>query len=170
MRSTNRPTFIKHWLEVQDKDEAHYPGSDELLSIGSRLGEATGLVKLGIHHEVLPPGRRTSWPHAESGEEEFVFVIEGSPQAWIDGSVYDLEPGDFVGFPAGTGIAHTFINNSDEDVRLLVGGETSKPENKITYPLHPERNREIGDDLWTEWPERTLGSHDGLPDALRRAK
>ena len=170
MKSTNRPKFIKHWREIQGEDNAHYPGSDELLSIGSRLGEATGLAKFGIHHEVLPPGRRTSWPHAESAEEEFVFVIEGNPQVWLNGNVYDLEPGDFVGFPAGTGITHTFINNSHDEVRLLVGGEKSKSENKYIYPLHPERNREIGDALWTEWPEQTLGSHDGLPDVRRITK
>ena len=164
----HRPPFIKHWREVQEDDTSTYPGSDELLSIDSRLGEATGLVKIGVHHELLPPGRRTSWPHAESQEEEFVYVIEGAPQVWINGHLHDLEPGDFVGFPAGTGIAHTFINNSDKDVRLLVCGETSKKENQYIYPLNRERNREIGDELWSEWPKQTLGSHDGLPDALRK--
>ena len=163
-----RPDFIKNWRDVQDQDDAHYPNSEELLSIGSRLGEATGLVKLGIHHEVLPPGRRTSWPHAESAEEEFVFVIEGSPQAWINGELHELSPGDFVGFPAGTGIAHTIINNSSETVRLLVGGEKTKPENQLMYPLHPARNREIGDACWADWPEQELGPHDGLPEAQRK--
>ena len=82
----HRPSCIKHWREVQKADEATYPGSDELLSIGSRLGEATGLVKIGVHHELLPPGRRTSWPHAESTEEEFVFVIEGTPTSGLTGT------------------------------------------------------------------------------------
>ena len=154
----HRPPFIKHWREIQGEDTSVYPGSDELLSINSRLGEATGLVKIGVHHERLPPGRRTSWPHAESQEEEFVYVVEGAPQVWINGHLHDLEPGDFVGFPAGTGIVHTFINNSDKDVRLLVCGETSKKENQYIYPLNPERNREIGDELWSEWPKQTLGS------------
>jgi uncharacterized cupin superfamily protein len=165
-----RPPCIKHWRAIQEDDEATYPGSDELLSIGSRLGEAAGLVKIGVHHEFLPPGRRTSWPHAESKEEEFVFVIEGTPQVWINGHLHDLEPGDFVGFPAGTGIAHTFINNSDKDVRLLVGGEKTNKDNQYIYPLNAERNREIGDGLWAEWPKQSLGPHDGLPDALRRLR
>lgn len=163
-----RPPFIKHWRRIQEKDGATYPGGDELLSIGSRLGEATGLAKIGVHHELLPPGRRTSWPHAESREEEFVFVIEGAPQVWINGHLHDLEPGDFVGFPAGSGIAHTFINNSHRDVRLLVGGEKRRADNQYIYPLNPERNRQIGDELWSEWPKQSLGPHDGLPDALRR--
>ena len=79
----HRPPFIKHWREIQEEDKSTYPDSDELLSIGSRLGEATDLVKIGVHHELLPPGRRTSWPHAESKEEEFVFVIEGTPKSGL---------------------------------------------------------------------------------------
>ena len=112
----------------------HYPGSDELLSIGSPFGRVFGLTRLGIHHELLPPGRRTSYPHAEGTEEEFVYVIEGNPDAWIDGHLHQLVPGDGVGFPAGTGICHTFINNTDQNVRLLVVGESSRPDNRIFYP------------------------------------
>ena len=164
-----RPEFIKHYSEIQDEDDAHYPDSDELLSIGSPFARAFGLSKLGIHHELLPPGRRTSWPHAESEEEEFVYVIEGRPLAWIDGHTHQLEPGDGVGFPAGTGIAHTFINDTQQDVRLLVVGEASRDSNRCVYPLHPDRNREIGHWLWDDAPERELGPHDGLPSARRNS-
>ena len=87
-----RPSFIKHFGEIQQADDSRYPGSDELLSIGSPFGKTFGFKRLGIHHELLKPGRRTSWPHAEKTEEEFVYVIEGRPQAWIDGEVYDLKP------------------------------------------------------------------------------
>jgi uncharacterized cupin superfamily protein len=168
--TTNRPDCIAHYLEIQKEDNRRYTGSDELLSIGSSFGKHFGLERLGIHHETLPPGRRTSWPHAESVEEEFVYVIDGFPQVWIDGNVYDLVPGDAVGFPAGTGNAHTFLNNSESDVRLLVVGEASKDENRIFYPLHPERNREMADQgyLWESPPEVDRGNHDGAPDVLRK--
>jgi uncharacterized cupin superfamily protein len=164
---TGRPSFIKSWREFPRVDDARYPGSSELLSIGVSFSKAFGLDKIGINHEVLPPGRRTSWPHAERGEEEFVFVLEGTPDAWVDGVLYRLRPGDAVGFPAGTGIAHTFINNTDRDVRLLVAGERSRPESKIHYPLHPKRNAELGDLHWKDAPTALKGDHDGKPDALR---
>ncbi|MGE4131912.1 MAG: cupin domain-containing protein [Bdellovibrionales bacterium] len=161
-----RPDCIKHYSEIQEADDSHYPGSEELLSIGSPFGKAFGLTRIGIHHELLKPGRRTSWPHAESHEEEFVYVIEGHPEAWIDGHLYRLNPGDAVGFPSGTGISHTFINNSDADVRLLVVGERSKKENKVFYPLHPNRNEEVEKDgyFWADHPARDLGPHNGRPD------
>ncbi|MBA2664723.1 MAG: cupin domain-containing protein [Bradymonadaceae bacterium] len=167
LASATRPDCILHWQEIQDADNAHYPNSDELLSIGSAFGRRFGLTRLGIHHELLPPGRRTSWPHAESGEEEFVYVIEGRPHVWLDGHLHALEPGDAVGFVAGTGLAHTFINNSDEPVRLLVVGDTNRDDNLCTYPLDRARNQEIGDFHWDDVPARELGPHDGMPDRLR---
>lgn len=166
---SERPDYIKHWTEIRNPDNGTYPGSQELLSIGSRFSRAMGFLRIGINHELLPPGRRTSWPHAESAEEEFVFVIEGTPDAWIDGELYRLRPGDGVGFPPGTGIAHTFINNTALDVRLLVIGDRDRDENRCHYPLHPRRNAEIGDFHWRDAPTRLKGTHDGLPDALRAA-
>lgn len=164
---SERPSFIKHWREIQKPDDAHYKGSKELLSIDSNFGRAFGMKRVGFSHVLLPPGRRTSWPHCESTEDEFVFVIEGRPDAWIDGEMHRLEPGDAVGFPSGTGIAHCFINNTAEPVRLLVGGERDRDDNRCHYPLHPKRNAEIGDFHWADAPTRLAGNHDGLPDALR---
>jgi uncharacterized cupin superfamily protein len=160
-----RPSFIANYKDLMDDDNASYPGSNELLSQGAPVGKLLGLKKIGIHIETLKSGHRTSWPHAESLEEEFAYVISGTPSVWLDGEIYDLGEGDFVAFPAGTGIAHTFINDSGEDVILLVGGESFNPKNKIFYPLHPKRNEEMREKgaLWEDYPRRELGPHDGKP-------
>ncbi|QNM97720.1 cupin domain-containing protein [Chitinimonas koreensis] len=163
----NRPDCIKHYSEIQEADDSHYPGSTELLSVGSPFGRVFGLQRIGIHHELLPPGRRTSWPHAESTEEEFVYVIEGEPEVWLDGTLHQLRPGDGVGFPPGDGLAHTFINNTAQPVRLLVVGECKRADNRVHYPRHPARNAEIGALHWSDAPARPDGGHDGLPDAQR---
>jgi len=171
MVERSRPDCIRHWREVEGPDENRYSGDDELLAIGAPLGRHFGLTAIGIHHERLPPGRRTSYPHAESAEDEFVYVLEGTPEVWLDGTLHRLEPGDSVGFPAGTGICHTFINNSAEEVRLLVVGQTPLDENRIVYPRNPER-KPLRKDWWEDAPVRPDGGHDGLPDAVRarRAK
>lgn len=141
MSSTQRPAYIAHWTEIEAPDNAHYKGDDELLSIGAPYGKQFSLTALGIHHERLLPGRRTSFPHAESAEEEFVYVIAGTPDVWLDGRLHRLQPGDGVGFPAGTGIAHSFLNNTEEEVRLLVVGETPKSHNRIYYRAIPSESR-----------------------------
>lgn len=162
MSEAKRPSFIRHYQEIQSDGTAVFHGTTELRSINSPFSAALGLTKLGIHHELLPPGRRTSFPHAESAEEEFVYVIEGTPDVWIDGELFRLAPGDGVGFPAGTGIAHSFLNNTDEPVRLLVVGEANKDENRIVYPVNPEL-RALRTDWWDDAPVRPLGPHDGKP-------
>lgn len=159
----SRPPFIQHWSHLLEADEPAYSGNPELFSIGSRLAQAMGLTRIAVNHEVLPPGRRTSLPHAERDEEEFVFVIEGAPEVWVDGHLHRLSPGDAVGFPAATGIAHTFINNTSSDVRLLVCGEPSVRAHQLHYPLHPERNALLGERHWANAPSRELGSHNGAP-------
>jgi len=156
----DRPDFIGNWRDLEGADDSHYPGDDELMSIGAPLGRLLGLTRIGVHHERLQPGRRTSYPHAESAEEEFAYVLEGEPDVWIDGVLHRLREGDFVAFPAGTGVCHTFLNNTEREVRLLVGGEKSKPENRVHYPLNQDHER-ARSDAWTDVEPRALGGHDG---------
>lgn len=159
---STRPDFIKHHAEIEDADRASYRGSDERFAINARFGRAFGLDRIGVNHVRLPPGRRTSLPHAESTEEEFVFVVEGTPDVWIDGTLHRLTPGDGVGFPAGTGIAHTVINNTDTEIRLIVVGDRARPDNRIVYPVDSWQ-KAYRTDWWEDAPQRPLGPHDGKP-------
>jgi uncharacterized cupin superfamily protein len=158
---SSRPPFIAHFTDrmqpVTDPRYANYGGRR------SRLGADGGLTRLGIHHDVLLPGNRSSAAHAESREDEFVLVLEGKPDVWLDGHLHELDEGDAVAFPAGTGIAHSFLNNSDAEIHLLVIGEHEVPGNRLTYPLNPDRNemqRQLGR-FWDDAPKRELGPHDG---------
>lgn len=160
---SERPPFIVSVADVPEV-EGRYPRSDEIMGAGRKIGHAAGLLRIGLHHERLAPGQRSSYPHCEENEEEFVYVLEGEVNAWIDGHLHPMKKGDLAAFPAGTGINHTFINDSDADVLLLVGGEKAKSDNRIFYPHNPERR---GDMPWSHWwddvPQRPLGPHDGKP-------
>lgn len=61
----DRHPCIKHWSELQEKEPRFYSGSQEPLSIGCALGHYFGFARIGIHHEIVEPGHRTSCPHAE---------------------------------------------------------------------------------------------------------
>ena len=43
------------------------------------FGRHFGFQSLGIHHVRVTLGRRTSLSHAERAEDEFIFVIDGTP-------------------------------------------------------------------------------------------
>ena len=131
----------------------------------SRFGRTLGLTRLGINLEIVPPGWRTSTPYAHSLEEEFVFVVEGRPDLWLDGALHPLRPGDGIAFAAGTdiGIAHCLINNTDSEVRLLIVGENIAGD-RVAYPIDPDQRRPEND--WADAPRRPLGPHNGRADRL----
>ncbi len=166
-RKSKRPDYVANWRDILAPDEGSYPGSTEKHGIDALYGRRARFSRIGIHFEVLPPGRRTSWPHAERDEEEFVYVVEGDIDCWINGNIHKMSEGDFVGFEARTDITHVCINNSDKDALLLVGAEAPRARNQFWYPLHPHRDKETGTEFWHDHPRPKLGPHDGLPDALR---
>ena len=165
---SSRPPFIVSSRDLPERTHV-YPNSEEKMGPTRRVGHTAGLVRIGVNLQRMPPGTRSSWPHAEENEEEFVYVLEGEVDAWIDGHVYPMIAGELAAFPAGTGICHCFINNSDREALLLVGGEAAKAGSRIVYPLNPSRR---GDMPWSHWwddaPSRPIGPHDGLPDAQRK--
>ena len=145
-----------------------YPQSVEPMGPVRRLGKEAGLVRIGVNVQRLPPSTRSSWPHAEENEEEFVYVLAGQVDAWIDGHIYRMTPGDLAAFPAGTGVSHCFINNTAQEVVLLVGGEAPKAGSRIFYPLNLSRRQDMPEQhWWSDVPSKELGPHDGLPDAQR---
>lgn len=125
----DRHPCIKHWSELQEKEPRYYSGSQEPLSIGCALGHYFGFARIGIHHEIVEPGHRTSWPHAEKTEDEFVHVLEGTPDVWLDGVLYRLQPGDSVGFKAGM-VSHIPLSTIPTRSSACCVSET--PNEKIT--------------------------------------
>ncbi len=131
---------------------------------------ALATEKIAMHWVQLPPQQKSSIPHAESLEEEFIYVVSGRPHVWINGYIYQLEPGLCVGFPAGTGIAHTFINNSNENTEMVVLGDRTKKENKCSFPINPELQKQQQDLWWNTYPEQQLGPHDAAIGNLAHQK
>jgi uncharacterized cupin superfamily protein len=164
--------FIKNSEDLRGTESFSYPGDTETFGTGAALGRAFGLKRVAINYEVLEPGDRSSWPHAHSDEEEFIYILEGCPQIWIDGCTYDLRVGDCVGLPPGTGHAHTLLNNSEFVVKAIVVGEGHVEKDKIFYPKHPLRNDEMKEKghFWENHPKNLQGDHDGITDKKRGLK
>lgn len=162
-----RPPEIVRWEDLE-QPEWSYKGRTEKMGRDADYGRHFSFARLGLHHVRLATGHRTSLPHAESAEDEFVLVLDGTPDVWLDGVLHRLAPGDAVGFKAGTGLSHTFLNNSDAEVRLLVAGDTPRAENRILYPVDPDR-KALRSDWWEDAPQRDLGPHDGIPTATDKS-
>jgi [ribosomal protein S5]-alanine N-acetyltransferase len=158
--------FVAHYSTRTDKTQTKEIPSNFIKTIGSDFGRTVDFNRTAVHHVILPPGCRTSSPHAESLEEEFVYVIKGSPHLWLNGYIHDLSDGFAVGFPAGTGIAHTLINNTESDVHLIVAGDKTKKENLCSFPINPELKHDC-QIWWDNPPAHPLGPHNGLPGPIK---
>jgi uncharacterized cupin superfamily protein len=98
-----------------------------------RLGDHAGIRNYGVNLTRIVPGGQSSHRHAHSRQDEFVYVLEGEVVLETDSGSQKLAAGMCAGFPAGTGDAHRFVNQTSSDVVLLVVGDRT-PDDELSYP------------------------------------
>jgi len=89
------------------------------------LGDLFGLTNFGVNMTRLLPGAVSALRHAHTRQDEFIFVLEGTPTLVTDAGETVLSPGMCAGFKAGNGDAHHLINRTNTDVVLLEVGDRS---------------------------------------------
>jgi uncharacterized cupin superfamily protein len=88
------------------------------------LAHDAGLRRVALTMARVPPGKEGFVYHSHERDEEFLFILSGRGRAEIDGKIYEVGPGDFMGFTA-PGAAHHLTNPYAEDLVYLMGGERS---------------------------------------------
>jgi uncharacterized cupin superfamily protein len=97
------------------------------------LGRAAGSLRIGLRREVISPGKQSGPLHAHMTEEEIFVVLRGRGTLLRGEKRVAVGPGDVVAFPAGTGVAHAFLANPEEELAYLSIGERNENE-VIVYP------------------------------------
>lgn len=97
------------------------------------LGDLFGLTNFGVNLTRLAPGAQSALRHAHSKQDEFVYVLSGTPTLVTDEGRTQLEPGMCAGFKAATGNGHHLINETAEDVLYLEVGDRT-PGDEGSYP------------------------------------
>lgn len=88
-----------------------------------RLGEAAGLANFGVNLVRLAPGAASSQRHWHTKQDEFVWILEGTPTLITDEGETLLRPGTGAGFPKGEPNGHRLVNRTDSPVLFLVVGD-----------------------------------------------
>ena len=83
------------------------------------IGKTIGGTRMGMTVYELPPGQAVCPYHFEWTDEEWLFVIAGSPTLRSPEGERTLEPGDVVCFPAGPNGAH-LVRAKDETARIAI--------------------------------------------------
>ena len=119
------------------------------------LGDLFGLRNFGVNLTRLAPGAMSAFRHAHEKQDEFVFVLEGTPTLRTDEGATLLSPGMCAGFRAGTGNAHHLVNESATDVVFLEIGDRT-PGDSAIWPDDDLQVLEIDG-------KRTMAHRDGRP-------
>ena len=97
------------------------------------LGDLFGLTNFGVNLTRLFPGGQSALRHAHSRQDEFIYILEGTPTLVTDAGETLLRPGMCAGFKAGTGDAHHLVNRTSTDVLYLEAGDRTKGD-EGSYP------------------------------------
>ncbi len=97
------------------------------------LGNHFGITNFGVNLTYLPPGSISAPRHFHSNQDEFIYILEGTPILVTSAGEMPLRPGMCAGFKAGSDNAHQLRNRSDSmAVYLEVGDRTAG--DVVTYP------------------------------------
>jgi uncharacterized cupin superfamily protein len=97
------------------------------------LGDLFGLANFGVNITTLAPGAVSALRHAHTRQDEFIYIVSGTPTLYTDAGAQLLAPGMCAGFKAGTGDAHRLVNESAHDVVYLEVGDRSAGD-EAAYP------------------------------------
>ena len=97
------------------------------------LGDLFGLVNFGVNLTRLKPGAMSSVRHFHSKQDEFIYILSGTPTLHTDEGRTVLSSGMCAGFKAGEKNGHHLINETGEDVLYLEIGDRT-PGDEGSYP------------------------------------
>ncbi|HTE39852.1 MAG TPA: cupin domain-containing protein [Steroidobacteraceae bacterium] len=112
-----------------------------------KLGGLAKLTQFGVNLLRLPPGVWSSQRHWHTGEDEFVFVVEGEVVLVTDDGEEILRPGDCAGFKANDSNGHHLQNRSKHDAVVLEIG--SRDERDGTFYSDVDMRIDPGSDRYT---------------------
>ena len=98
-----------------------------------RLGDHFGLTNFGVNLTELAPGSSSALAHFHTKQDEFIYILEGTPMLMLGDKEYLLHPGDFCGFRAGTEVGHQLVNKSQNPVLYLEIGDRMPGD----FPVYP---------------------------------
>jgi uncharacterized cupin superfamily protein len=98
-----------------------------------KLGDAGGLTQFGVNLVTLGPNAQSALRHWHTGEDEFVYVLDGEVTLITNAGEQVLRAGQFACFKAGSDDAHHFVNKSNADVKYLEVG-SRRDDDVAHYP------------------------------------
>ncbi len=158
MSASTRPTAINAIEAPPRSRQSIYPAPLATRVAGREkrpLGDLFGLKNFGVNLTRLEPGAESALLHRHAKQDEFVYVLQGTPTLVTETGEELLRPGMCAGFAAG-GAAHHLVNRTSGDVVFLEIGDRT-PGDEASYPRDDLRARMGADGKWQ------ISHKDGTP-------
>ncbi len=121
-----------------------------------KLGDHFGLSNFGVNLTQLLPGAVSALLHHHLKQDEFIYILQGTPTLVLGTQEHVLNPGDCFGFKAGNGVAHQLVNRSTALVVYIeIGDRTAGDE--VEYPNDDLKATQLANGAWA------LTHKDGRP-------
>ncbi|WP_432455055.1 cupin domain-containing protein [Agarivorans sp. QJM3NY_29] len=98
-----------------------------------KLGDYFGLMNFGVNLTTLAPHSISALKHHHSKQDEFIYIVCGTPTLIYGEKEILMSAGDCMGFKANTGIAHQLINRTAFEVSYLEVGDRTL-DDAVAYP------------------------------------
>jgi uncharacterized cupin superfamily protein len=133
-QATPRPPISSHrvaWHEAPS-DHGFFDRNKHLTC--AAVGED---YHVGVLIEAPPPGKRCAPRHYHMMEEEHALILEGEVTLLLGEERYPMKAGDYVCFPAGRKVGHSFLNSGRGPCSYLMIGERNRNE----VCVYPDSNK-----------------------------
>lgn len=98
-----------------------------------KIGNEFGLTNFGVNLTEMLPGSISALKHKHLKQDEFIYILSGTPTLVYGDEKSLIHPGECFGFKAGSEEAHQLINESNEKVVYLEIGDRT-PGDAVEYP------------------------------------
>jgi len=98
-----------------------------------QLGDVFGLTNFGVNLTRMVPGSISALRHSHSKQDEFIYILEGTPTLVTESGETEFRPGMCAGFKAGEGGGHQLANRSNDVVVYLEVGDRTTGDH-VFYP------------------------------------
>jgi uncharacterized cupin superfamily protein len=129
----SRPACVVNIRDIPGEKRPRFANTPGVAAVVRPLGRATGLTNMGVQLRTVAPGFASTNRHFHTVEEEWTYVLNGRGRLRIGPLSFAVGPGVFTGYPPGPR-PHHFINDGDEDLIFLEGGESRPDEDGCWYP------------------------------------
>jgi len=139
-------------IEALPEAATQHQFNDNAVRHSRALATKTGMQRIGIHLVRIEPGKDSTTHHFHDADEEFIYILSGQGVARIGDEEFDVEAGDFMGFPAPSP-AHSLRNPHSEDLTYLMGGEKWAVD-IVHYPgIRRSMTKAHGKRVWAAWED-----------------